>query len=399
MIDATLLLPSLDFGYSEIIAAVFRSCGVKALALPAPDGETRAVCERLTSGDECFPFQIIAGDVVRYLRKNQDIVGNVAVFLPVISCSCRYSCYAVNLEELLAAAGFEGVNVIAPADPEEYGGLTSLWATGLFTASRALSVGDALQRLLLRNRPYETSAGETDGVHGRLLQEFCSLVEVTPPEDQASAFSTFLQNAGASFSEIPKTGGRRPVISIVGEFFGRYCPLLNNNLVRALERFGAEVRMTGVAAEAGIYFRHFGISADEQHDSFAETVAAFCSDSGLETDLRVEELISVAVPYMQNPQGIPALRLGQIHKAAGAGLAGLISVNFFPCMISTASGVFYPRLAEDLAGFPMDHYFFKGGDRDISPRVEKFMKKLGKSGKERGDGEGRSGRPGRGGRR
>ena len=57
----TIYIPPMDYGSARVLAAAFRAAGLCAEPLPPSDERTREMRDRYASGDECHPFQILAG--------------------------------------------------------------------------------------------------------------------------------------------------------------------------------------------------------------------------------------------------------------------------------------------------------------------------------------------------
>ena len=233
-----------------------------------------------------------------------------------------------------------------------------------------------LQRLLLKTRPFETTPGDADAAFEEALRDLCAAIEANPGKAQTEALKDALTRARDRFREVSIDRSQKKfLIGIVGEFFGRFSPLLNNDLIRIVESCGAEVRLAGVAQEARLYF-HTLPSAETQDEEFKTFVQSLCADFGLPNESDHEATIAHAEAYVPFETGGTALRLGQIVRMAQEGVDGVIDINFFPCMNAPACTAFYPKLTEDLGGIPLDTYFFKGGAKDPTRRVDNFLKQI-----------------------
>ena len=61
----TVYIPPMGYDSARVLAAAFRAVGLCAEPLPPSDERTREVSGRYASGDECLPFQILTGDVMK----------------------------------------------------------------------------------------------------------------------------------------------------------------------------------------------------------------------------------------------------------------------------------------------------------------------------------------------
>jgi predicted nucleotide-binding protein (sugar kinase/HSP70/actin superfamily) len=103
-------------------------------------------------------------------------------------------------------------------------------------------VADILERLTWRIRPYEKEPGHTDVFVGGALQCLIATFEKHGARDPfapvMAEMDAILREAKASIDpRIPP----KPRIGIVGEIFLRMHPDSNQNLIRVLEKYGAEV--------------------------------------------------------------------------------------------------------------------------------------------------------------
>src|SRR5208282_1782603 len=145
---------------------------------------TREFRDRHTTGDECHPFQILAGDVMKLLESGDVDPGQTVFFLPASDGPCRFSRFAPDLREILKKSGYRQAEVFAPDLSRGYKDLHELGAGGIRIAWLALVAADILRRLLLLNRPYERVKDDTDKVHEDVLKDLCASIESAPLLEQ-----------------------------------------------------------------------------------------------------------------------------------------------------------------------------------------------------------------------
>lgn len=253
----TLLVPSMAPFASRLLAATFRAVGVNAVVMETYKG--LALGKEFTSGKECFPCQVTLGDILYFLKNEKERLGssfspdNYVYFLPEADGPCRFGMY--NKMQRLVLDRFEEFRDV----PITYLSTRNGYSTTEIMPAEAASIfrklgyvvvviSDTLDRMLLRVRPYELRPGMTDSFMETGLEAICSEVERNGAslsfkglfgilEDIASTVKTFIDTRQP----------RRPLIGVIGEIYVRTHPDSNQQVVRVLERFGAEVVVASVA--------------------------------------------------------------------------------------------------------------------------------------------------------
>jgi len=241
----------------HLLAGVFRSFGVNAVVMETYKGLDLG--KEFTSGKECFPCQVTTGDILLYLQKEQERLGgafdgeNYILFMPEADGPCRFGMY--NKYQRIVLDSFpelSKVKIGSLSSKNSYAldGMIEKDQTGDFrkVAYFSVVVADILDRLLWRIRPYERLKGATD--------EFIELAMTTLADsfEQYGAKKDFVKimdkleetvnlAKGLIDPEIPP----KPVIGIVGEIYLRTHVHSNQNIIKVLERYGAEVVNSSLA--------------------------------------------------------------------------------------------------------------------------------------------------------
>jgi predicted nucleotide-binding protein (sugar kinase/HSP70/actin superfamily) len=222
--NKTVLIPEMNRIAAHLIAATFRSFGSNAMVLKTYDGIDLG--KKYTSGKECFPCQVTLGDLLLFLKTEQEKLGatfdpeNYLYFLPESDGPCRFGMYN-KFQRMLA---FRKASYIA------------------------VVVADIMERLLWRIRPYETQEGITDDFIEKSMRQMESFFET---HAAANDFDRILDK----LEEITKNGKTlidpaiptKPLIGIVGEIFLRMHVQSNQDVIRVLESHGAEVVNSSLA--------------------------------------------------------------------------------------------------------------------------------------------------------
>ena len=247
----TLLIPDMAPFGARLLAATFRAVGVNAVVMETYKGLTLG--KELTSGKECFPFQVTLGDILHHLQREKERLGTAfspeqyAYFLPDADGPCRFGMYN-KLQRLILDRFKEFKDV-----PIVYVSTENAYATnGLIPPDRApifrrlsyvaVIIADVLDRVVWRVRPYEISPGITDVLMEKALQAMTSRIEeIGASLDFAKLYRLLEDITASARTLIDPRQPRRPRIGIIGEIYLRTHPDSNQNIVLQLEQFGGEV--------------------------------------------------------------------------------------------------------------------------------------------------------------
>lgn len=255
--NKTVLIPEMNRIAAHLIAATFRSFGSNAMVLKTYKGLDLG--KKYTSGKECFPCQVTLGDLLLFLKTEQEKLGaafdpeNYLYFLPESDGPCRFGMYNKFQRMVLDSfPGLDRVKIVSITTTDGYS-LEGVIEHDRMLAFRkasyiAVVVADIMERLLWRIRPYETQEGITDDFIESSMRQMESFFET---HAAANDFGRILDK----LEEITKNGRTlidpaiptKPLIGIVGEIFLRMHVQSNQDVIRVLERHGAEVVNSSLA--------------------------------------------------------------------------------------------------------------------------------------------------------
>jgi predicted nucleotide-binding protein (sugar kinase/HSP70/actin superfamily) len=171
----TILFAGLTMAHDFFIQCAFRGLGYKVRAIDVPDNRALQFGREFGNRGQCNPTYYTVGNLVKELKKmeaagvsKKDIIENY-LFATAGSCGpCRFGTYVTEYRKALRDAGFEGFRVILF---QQAGGIKQ--ATGkemglkidapfFLTMAKAIVLGDILNALGYRIRPYEVEAGSTN---------------------------------------------------------------------------------------------------------------------------------------------------------------------------------------------------------------------------------------------
>ena len=253
----TILVSGLTMAHDLFLQSALRGIGYKVMALDVADNDALQYGREYGNRGQCNPTYFTVGNLVKYLdglreqgMKNEDIVKN-HLFITAGACGpCRFGTYVTEYRKALRDSGFDGFRVLLF---QQTGGLKQATGEGVglemnpkffWQVVRAILVGDALNALGYRIRPYEIEAGAAD----RALEKSKRIIA-----DAFEAGTSIAIALGKVRMEMGKVKVDRlkvkPRVGVIGEFWAMTTEGDGNyGLQRFLEAEGAEVDIQIVAA-------------------------------------------------------------------------------------------------------------------------------------------------------
>ena len=247
----TLILPEMARRANYLVAGTFKSFGINARVMDTYKGMDLG--KEFTSGKECYPCQVTTGDILYFLRKEKEKLGDdfhpedYIIFMPTSEGPCRFGMYNKyqrivldsfpELKEVKIGTlnAFEAYALDGMIEEEQK---TDLRIVGY----SAMVVADVLDRLLWRIRPYEKEPGTTDEFIERSMHDMASCFETYGAKKD---FDRILDNLERIIQEgksiIDPSIPPKPLIGVVGEIYLRSHVQSNQDIIRFLEKYGGEV--------------------------------------------------------------------------------------------------------------------------------------------------------------
>jgi predicted nucleotide-binding protein (sugar kinase/HSP70/actin superfamily) len=254
----TILVAGLTVAQDMFLGAALRGLGYRIEVLDVPDNDALRLGKEFGNRGQCNPTYFTVGNLVKYLTCLRDEKGisvddirNNYVFLTAGACGpCRFGTYVTEYRKALRDAGFEGFRVLTASQTEgtrqAIGEGDGLRVTPRLFARviTALVVGDVLNALMYRIRPYEVIKGETDRVVGK-----CRRLLVEAFENNKSLVRALWRcRRRLARIRVDRTQVK-PKVAIIGEFWAMTTEGDGNyQLQRFLESEGAEVDIQLITA-------------------------------------------------------------------------------------------------------------------------------------------------------
>ncbi len=256
----TLLISGLTMAHDLFLQGGLRGIGYKVQAIDCPDNTALTFGKEFGNRGQCNPTYFTVGNLVKYLaylRDEQkipvkDIVSNY-VFVTAGDCGpCRFGTYVTEYRKALRDSGFEGFRVLLF---QQQGGLKQ--ATGeeqglkmnpafFIVLLKAILIGDVLNMVGYRIRPYEVVKGSTDEALARSKKQIHDAFE--HPKEK-SLFWALVQTRRELMNVQVDRTIVKPKVSIIGEFWAMTTEGDGNyGLQKFLESEGAECDIQPVTA-------------------------------------------------------------------------------------------------------------------------------------------------------
>ncbi|MFH1480038.1 MAG: CoA activase [Pseudomonadota bacterium] len=255
--DKTCLLPEMNRIGGYLLAGTFRSFGIDAQVMGTYKGLDLG--KEFTSGKECFPCQVTTGDILLFMEKERERLGdqfnaeNYIYFMPEAEGPCRFGMY--NKYQRIVLDSFPDlkrlkIGALTSKDSYSFSGMIEKERARDFrkVAYFSVVIADILDRLLWRIRPYERVPGSTDRFIEQAMKRMEKAFESYGEKKDFDRILGELEeiiNEGKSLMDpaIPP----KPLIGIVGEIYLRTHVRSNQDVIRILERYGAEVVNASIA--------------------------------------------------------------------------------------------------------------------------------------------------------
>jgi predicted nucleotide-binding protein (sugar kinase/HSP70/actin superfamily) len=245
----TILVSGLTMAHDLFIQSALRGIGYKVMALDVPDNDALQFGREYGNRGQCNPTYFTVGNLVKYLdglrdrgMSKDEIVKN-HVFITAGACGpCRFGTYVTEYRKALRDSGFDGFRVLLF---QQTGGLKQATGDGVglemnpqffWGVVRGILIGDCLNALGYRIRPYEVEAGATD----RAIEQSKQVVSTAFETNTSLPVALYKVRKLMGAVKVDRTRPK-PRVGIIGEFWAMTTEGDGNyGLQRFLEAEGAE---------------------------------------------------------------------------------------------------------------------------------------------------------------
>ncbi|WP_082159965.1 acyl-CoA dehydratase activase-related protein [Actinobaculum suis] len=263
-------VPQMSPVHFRMIEPILSRAGYDVEVLEHASREDVELGLRYVNNDACYPAIMVIGQLVNKFVTGGADPDRSSVAITQTGGMCRATNYVGMLRKALRDAGYPQVPVIAlSAQGIETNPGFKLTPQLLHRAVQAVVIGDLLQTVLLRVRPYEAEEGAAMRLYERwdaITREFFRS-GYSETAGRRVGYTWIIKNIVREFDELPlRDEPRRPRVGLVGEILVKFHPDANNDAVRVIESEGCEAVLPGLAAFflQGMYvadykWEHFGL--------------------------------------------------------------------------------------------------------------------------------------------
>ena len=248
------LFGGLTWKHDRLVQSALESLGYRCAALPTPNVAAFQIGREFGNNGQCNPTYFTVGNLITHLQKleagglsRREIIDGYVFFTAGACGPCRFGMYNKYQRMVLdSLPRLQALKISSLTNTDNYSpeGLIDPQKVQRFrkTACLAMVVADVLDRLTWRVRPYEKAGGLTDALAEQGLHRLMEVVERTGAENPFDPVVGELEKIlAAGQTIIDPAIPPKPLIGMVGEIFLRMHRRSNQDLIRLMERYGAEV--------------------------------------------------------------------------------------------------------------------------------------------------------------
>jgi predicted nucleotide-binding protein (sugar kinase/HSP70/actin superfamily) len=248
--DTTILFGGLTLLQDQLVAAALQSLGEKYVNLPNPDFDSFQTGKAYGNRGQCNPTYFTVGNLIKYLQQLRDDEGlspeyivDHYVFVTAGGCGpCRFGMYITEYRKALSDAGFEGFRIFnfeqnkGIFQEAESESALDFTPTFFITLIKAVVIGDLINILSYKIRPYELEKGATD----KAIQQCKDMVSEAFARKKSLVAALYRCRKRLKSVKLDRLQPKAKVM-IMGEFWAAMTEGDGNyNLHRFLESEGAE---------------------------------------------------------------------------------------------------------------------------------------------------------------
>jgi predicted nucleotide-binding protein (sugar kinase/HSP70/actin superfamily) len=335
---------------------------------------------------------------VKLTRKRDFNPERVAILMQNYDGACRFSQYGIGHADLFRRLGLPQIPIIAPLTSprfDEFSGLFGLRLTKrLWQGWMATEV---LERFRLHVRPYERDPGETDRRYQLAIRDITRAV--AQPDGRPSIWSRDVLEAlrrGVESLEAVSIdrSDRRPVVGIVGEFYTVLNRWANQDLIRTLEKLGAEVTIHGLTVSNfyTLFSEHYYPKRRLRQGKVACACYYFFRNQWLMSWVRRVEsrlpnelipfgtldtktILRETLPYIHyDIDPVLATLTARVRRFAASGVSGICNLFVLNCMLGNVTVPIFKRALKGYPHLPMLHAVYDGQKAtNMVTRIEAFL--------------------------
>ena len=249
----TVYVPQLAPIHFRMLEPIFRRSGLNVEVLAHASNADVECGLKYVHNDACYPAIMVIGQLINKFVSGGADPDRSTVAITQTGGMCRATNYVGLLRKGLRDAGFAQVPVLAVSAQGLESNPGFQLSPGLVhRAVQGLVLGDLLQNVLLRTRPYERDEGAAMALYRRwddITREFFANGGWSGTLHRRVGYAWLVRNIVREFDALPLLDiPRKPRVGVVGEILVKFQPDANNDAVRVIEEEGCEAVLPGLTA-------------------------------------------------------------------------------------------------------------------------------------------------------
>lgn len=368
---------------AQVLAAAMRYAGIDGRVLPPPDAESVNIGRQFTSGKECLPAIITAGDMVKKINAPDFTPEKSAFFMAQGSGPCRFGQYYKLHRIILDDLGLSEVPIYAPNQgPSLFDDLGTMGFKFLISAWNGICAIDALEARVRKTRPYEKKTGKTDKIYSEALLTTSHLIE------NGKSIIPYMKSVRRMFDGVETHKDMiKPRIGIVGEIYVRSQKFSNNFVIDKLEKLGCEVVLPSIG-EWFFYTNFTRVKNCLWFNQYRRAIFTKLFNQymkwrqhkiyrilGLNPEIDVTLLLNFAKEYVHPSfEGETILTIGKTIECIHENFSGVVNIMPFTCMPGNIVTTLYKAVKGTYPDFPLFVLSLDGLEHAVEAmRLETFV--------------------------
>lgn len=260
----TILCPQMSPIHFQFVQTAMRSEGYNFEVLPSVDKGATDAGLKYVNNDACYPSILVTGQMMEALQSGKYDVHKTALIISQTGGGCRATNYIAFIRKALKDAHLDFVPVISAnlAGLESNPGFKISYNVAK-KATMAAMYGDLFMRVLYRVRPYEAKKGSAN----ELYHSWIDKCQENVASGDMKQFKKNVYEIVKEFDELPCLDIKKPRVGLVGEILVKFHPTANNEIVKTIEREGAEAVMPDLID----FFQYSFYNARFKHEHYDTT--------------------------------------------------------------------------------------------------------------------------------
>ncbi|MGB3340153.1 MAG: acyl-CoA dehydratase activase [bacterium] len=380
--DRTIYIPDMCDA-AKVFAAAMRNAGIDAHVLPSPDVESVTLGRQYTSGKECLPAIITAGDMVKKINAPDFNSETSAFFMAQGSGPCRFGQYYKLHRIILDDLGLSEVPIYAPNQgPSLFDDLGKMGFKFLLSAWDGICAVDALEARSRMIRSYEIKIGNTDKIYDDALITVSNLIE------NGKSIVPYIKSVRKMLDAVEiHQAIVKPRIGLVGEIYVRSQKFSNNFMIAKLEKLGCEVVLPSIG-EWFFYTNFTRVKNCLWFNQYRRAIFTKIFNQymkwrqhkiyrilGLNPEADITLLLSFAKEYVHPSfEGETILTIGKTIECIHENFSGVVNIMPFTCMPGNIVTTLYKAIKDEYPDFPLFVLSLDGLEHAVEAmRLETFV--------------------------